>query len=191
MIGLTELGRKNAEILRYAQNDRFHRLVADDRWFWQHSRSEAAAGVGAGAEVDDELDFFVGVHVPAEAMELWSLGGGADAGEAQALPAEARRLPGQPFPSPCMDRVEAGKDEQAVIWQRENLYDWAERDVRAMFRAGGVDDVCVTAGDGAKLLRVGAGVEACGHRGIGEAQGTRREEGRCFVLPTHRRWNRR
>ena len=73
------------------------------------------------------------VQVPAEAVERGSsVRIRSDAGDADAFPTEAGGLPGEAFPAPRDDGVEADEDEQAVLGERENLATglsgmWVER----------------------------------------------------------------
>ena len=60
-------------------------------------------------EIDGERDFLVGHQVPAETAQFPAL----HAGDADSFPTQARSLPGQAFPAPRNDRVEADEDEQA------------------------------------------------------------------------------
>ncbi len=123
-----------------------------------------------GAEVDGEGDFLIGDGVPAEAVEGRSaVGVGLDAGDADAFPTEAGGLPGEAFPAPRDDGVEADEDEQTVLGEWEDFGDGLEREVGGTLGCGGIDEIGVAAGDGAELAGIGAGEDAGGHGGTGEA----------------------
>ena len=71
--------------------------------------------MGAGAEVDGELDLMVGVHVPAEAVQrVCPVGIHTEAGDADTLPTEACGLPCEAVRAPGDERMEADEDEQAL-----------------------------------------------------------------------------
>ena len=74
-----------------------------------------------------------------------------DTGDADAFPTEAGSLPGEAFPAPRDDGVEADEDQQALLGEDENFGDGLERDVGGALGRGGVEDVGVAAGDGAEF----------------------------------------
>jgi len=73
--------------------------------------------------------------------------------------------------------MEADEQEQIVLGEDAYFGYWLELDVGAVAGLEGVDDVGVAAGDGAHLLRIGAGEDSGGHSWIGEAQSAGCEEG--------------
>lgn len=126
----------------------------------------------AGAEVDGERDFLVGHEIPAIAVECVAF----DCGDADALPAQALRLPSFAIYSPREDGMEAAEEKEIVGEIRVERDYRLQGDVSGVFRVQCVDDVGVASCDGADLIGVGAGMNAVGHRGVSEAESAGGEE---------------
>ncbi len=127
----------------------------------------------AVAEVDGEGDVLIGEHVPPCSVQ----GILFDAGDANALPAEALGVPGLTVRAPGVDGVEACEDEQMVRGDGQDLDDGLERNVGRAFRLQRIDDVGVASSDGAEFIGVGTGEEATRYGRVGEAEGAGGEEG--------------
>src|ERR1039458_8711990 len=93
---------------------------------------ESAAGVGAGAKVDGELDFLIGHQVPAEAVEFVAF----HSGDADALPTEPSGFPGQAFPAPRDHGVKADEEEQALRGEWEHFGDGLRSEERRVGKEG-------------------------------------------------------
>ena len=126
----------------------------------------------AGAEVHSEGEFFVGVEIPAGAVECVAF----DARDADALPTEPFGLPCFAIGSPCEQSMEAGEEEKVLRWERTRVDYRYEGNVRGALGVQGIDDVGIASGDGADFVGIGAGKDTGGHREIGEAECARGEE---------------
>jgi len=126
----------------------------------------------AGAEINGEGNIFVGAKIPAGAVECIAF----DARDADALPTKALGLPCFAIGSPCDQGVEAGEEEKVLLGERAGVDDGHEGNEGGVLGVQRVNDVGVASGDGAKFVRVGAGVDASGHGGIGKAEGAGGEE---------------
>ena len=114
---------------------------------------EASALMLASAEVDGEGEFFVGVEIPAGAVE----GIAFDRGDADSLPTEALGLPCFAIGSPCEQGVEAGEEEKILLGERAGVDYGLEWNVGGVLGVERVDDVGVASGDSAELVGVRAG----------------------------------
>ncbi|HEY5381957.1 MAG TPA: 16S rRNA (guanine(966)-N(2))-methyltransferase RsmD, partial [Acidobacteriaceae bacterium] len=133
---------------------------------WQNLAGEAAAGVLAGLEVDGEGDFAVGLHVPAETVQLAI----ANLVERDALPAEAGGFPEQACRAEGGYGVEAGEQDEIGFGCGENLHDGTQRKVKALLGGARVDEVGVPSGDGEQVVRARTGPHTRGQRGVAEAE---------------------
>src|SRR5438270_8639884 len=118
-------------------------------------------------QVDGECYLFVGQKIPSHTMQHISM----NADDANSLPTQPRRLPGQAMASPCQHGMKANEQQQFLRNQWSHFDYRLKRYVRGMLRLYRVDDVGIAAGNCAHLDSVGAGKYAGGHGWIGKPEG--------------------
>src|SRR5882757_521781 len=132
-------------------------------------RSKASTLMMPGKQIEREGYFSIRQKIPPHAMQHVAI----DAGDANSLPAQPRRLPREAVPSPRHHGMKADEQQEPLCYQRSHLDDWLQCDVSGVLWLCRVNDVGVAACDGAHLERVGAGKHSCGHRRIGKPESAR------------------
>ncbi len=131
-----------------------------------------------GAQIDGEDDLFVSMQIPAQAFErirIWLL-----VRDAQSLPAQALRLPGQTIFSQRTDRVKACEEQQPMVQRDKDTRHRPVDNLLPLFWLLRVDHKRIAPGHGAELLRIRAGPQAMRQRGSLKAQRKSSQKRRCI-----------
>src|ERR1700760_1380590 len=89
-------------------------------------RSKASALMLPGEQIDGERYLSIRKKIPSHPMQLVT----NDAGDANPLPAQPRRLPRQAIASPRHHGMKADEEQQFLLYQRSHLDHWLQWDVR-------------------------------------------------------------
>src|ERR1700692_676439 len=91
-------------------------------------RSKAAALMLPSDQIDRERYLPIRQKIPPQAMQHIAI----DADDANSLPAQPGRLPGEALPSPCHHGMKADEQQQSLRHQRPHLDYRLQRYVRGM-----------------------------------------------------------